>query len=69
MVMRIIVIITVIQHINFIIVMSMYQVTFHTQIGSLTCFIRLGPQLEEDHRERENASAYKLSLISPLQFT
>lgn len=32
-----------------------------------TCLIRRGPQLEEDHLDRENISAYRLSLIKPLE--
>jgi len=35
----------------------------------LTCLIRLGPQLKEDHLDRVNDSAYKLSLTKPLKHT
>ena len=38
----------------------------NTKRQMLTCLIRLGPQLAEDHLDREYDSAYKLSLINPL---
>lgn len=39
------------------------------EIEAVTCLSFLGPQLEEDHLERENASAYRPSLINPLKIS
>lgn len=51
---------------NVVIINWVYFILSKKKDVKLTCLIRLGPQVEDDHLDREYASAYRLSLINPL---